>query len=88
MTHTTEDTSTIYYSEKHNTTVSGLLEQQDESKHNTTSKDTNTIQDDSSTEKGEQYSMGDICVVAQTLRCLQFHTARIQTISGNNISVI
>ena len=27
-------------------------------------------------------------MVAQTSRCLQFHTTRIQTISGNNISVI
>ena len=50
--------------------------------------DNNITQDDSSIEKGEQYSVGDICMVAQTSRCLQFHTTRIQTISGNNISVI
>ena len=41
-----------------------------------------------SVEKEEQYSEGDICIVAQTSRCLQFHTARIQTISGNTVSVV
>ena len=38
--------------------------------------------------KGEKYSEGDIFIVAQTSRCLQFHTARIQKISGNNVSVV
>ena len=27
-------------------------------------------------------------MIAQTSRCLQFHTTRIQTISGNNVSVV
>ena len=88
MINTTEDTSTMHYSGNSNTAVSGLLECQDKSKHNTTSKDNNTTQDGSSTEKGEQYSVGCICMVAQTSRCLQFHTARIQTVHRNNLSVI
>ena len=88
MTNTTKDTSTMHYSENNNTAVSGLLEYQDESKHNITSKDNNTTKEGSSTEKGEQYSVGGICMVAHTSRCLQFYTARIQTMHRNHISVI
>ena len=52
MTSPTEGLNTLHYSEKNNTTVSGLIEQQEERKHNTASKDNNTPQGDSSTEMG------------------------------------
>lgn len=88
MVSTTEKTSTIYYSGRNKTMVSGLLEQQDGRKHNKASTDNNTTQDNSSIENGEQYSVGDMCMVAQIYRYLQFYTARIQLISGNDILVI
>ena len=64
MTSPTEGSNIIHYSDKHNTTVSGIIGQQEECVHNTASKDNNTPHDDSSIEKGEQYSEGDICMVA------------------------
>ena len=64
MTSPTEGSNIIHYSDKNNTTVSGLIGQQEVCTHNTASKDNNTPQDDSSIEKGEQYSEGDICMVA------------------------
>ena len=68
MTSSTEDSKTIHYSNKNNTTALGIIGQYEELKNNTASKNNNTPQDDSSMEKGEQYSKGDICIVAQTSR--------------------
>ena len=52
MTSPIGDSDTLQYSVINNTTVSGLIEQQEERKHNTASKDNNTPQGDSSTEMG------------------------------------
>ena len=88
MTSPTEGSNIIHYSDKHNTTVSGIIGQQEECVHNTASKDNNTPHDDLSTALDEQHSVGGICMVAQTSKCLQFHPARIQKISGNTVSVM
>ena len=88
MIHPTEDSTTVHYSAKSNTTVSGQIGQHETITNSTVSKDNNTQQEDSSMVRDEQSSAGDICMVAQTSKCLQFHTARIQTISGNTVSFI
>ena len=78
----------IHCSGKNKTTVLGLLAQQKGRKHDKVSTNNNTTHDNSITERREQYLVGVICMVAQTYRYVQFHNARRQTISANDISVI
>ena len=66
----------------------GKIGQYETITNRTASKDNDTQQDDSSTALDEQYSVGDICMVAQTSKCLQFHTALIQKTSVNTVAVM
>ena len=68
--HPTEDSNTIHYSATNNTTVSRQIGQHGIITNNSASKDTDTQQNDSSTALDEQYSAGDIRMVAQTSKCL------------------
>ena len=88
MIHPTTDSNTIPYSTTHTTMVSGNIGQHETIQNKTASKDNDTQQDDSLTALDKQYSVGDICMVAQTSKCLQFHTARIQKISVNIVAVM
>ena len=47
-------------------------------------KDELTAKDHSNNETNEKYAVGDICMIAQTNICLQFHTARIQQMLERN----
>ena len=78
----------IHCSGKNKTTVSGLLAQQKGRKHDKVSTNNNTTHDNLITERREQYLVGVIYMVAQTYIYVQFHNARKQTISANDISVI
>ena len=83
MIHPTTDSNTIPYSTTNTTMVSGNIGQHETIQNKTASKDNDTQQDDSLTSLDKQYSVRDICMVAQTSKCLHFHTARIQKISVN-----
>ena len=88
MIHPTTDSNTIPYSTTHTTMVSGNIGQHETIQNKTASKDNDTQQDDSLTSLDKQYSVRDICMVAQTSKCLHFHTARIQKISVSTVAVI
>ena len=83
----TSDLHTKSYSPTTTTMVSGNIGQKT-IQNKTSNNNNDTQQDDSSTAHEKQYSMVEICMVAQTSKCLQFHTARIQKISVSTVAVI
>ena len=68
--------------------ASGNIGQHETIQNKISNNNNDTQQDDSSTALENQYSVGDICMVIQTSKCLQFHTARIQKISVSTVAVI
>ena len=58
------------------------------SKQSEVMKDELTTGDRSDNETNKKYAVGDICMIVQTNRCLQFCTACIQQISKKSFSYI
>ena len=88
MIHSTKGSTTISYLTTNTTTVSVKIGQHETRTNSTASKDSDTPQDDSSTALDKKYSVGDMCMVTQTSKWLQFRTSRIQKTSDNTVSVV
>ena len=50
--------------------------------------DKNNTSDDSKIVQEVKYAVGDICMISQSSRCLQFHPACITQIVDNNLSIL
>ena len=78
---TTEQVKQAYYSGKDDRISSVAPVSQEGNKQNEERIDKLTVWNHSNKVNVEKFTLGDICMVSQTSRCLQFHIASIQKIS-------
>ena len=85
---TAEQATKSYYSGRDDRIASLVSTSQEGNKQNEERIDKLAVLDHSNKASVEKYTVGEICMVAQTRRCLQFHTTSILKISETTLSVI